>query len=46
MTQARPRNCAPQELASPSSMGGMFEVGEGAYNSLEDKRLTTVRRAP
>ena len=27
------------ELASPSSMGGMVEVGEGAYNSREDKHL-------
>ena len=27
-------------------MGGMVEVGEGAYNSLEDKRLSTVKRAP
>ena len=24
----------------------MVEVGEGAYNSLEDKRLITVKRAP
>ena len=45
VTHARPRNC-PQELASPSSMGGMVEVGEGAYNSLEDKWLSTVKRAP
>ena len=27
-------------------MGGMVEVGEGAYNSLEDKRLSTVKSPP
>ena len=27
-------------------MGGMVEVGEGAYNSLEDKRLSMVKRVP